>query len=233
MTACTTESCTSESARDVQHPRDDRTNPADRPPLGGEQAASTAKRMAAVDRRCGTPRPGGAAEKPRWSSAHTPSQGGVRGTSLYPGLVRALRSLRSGNGTETAIASGNSCGTSSTMKSRNPTTLSALAIDCGALPHSGQATTYAAAAALKRKRQSGQQTWFIADPFRSKPGVASSHGRSRTSKRFARRSSSLLVAVATADRLSALLSGNVAPKARRAGLTERSASLARRPPLIR
>jgi hypothetical protein len=48
---------------------------------------------------------------------------------------------------------------------RKPTARSKLAIRSGRPPHSGHATRYAAAAGVKRRRQLGQQTGVITDPF--------------------------------------------------------------------
>jgi hypothetical protein len=58
-------------------------------------------------------------------------------------------------------------------------------------------------------------------------GPAGIDARAASRRRSFLGARAVCVAVAMADRLSALLSGNVAPKARRAGLTERSPRLAR------
>jgi len=71
----------------------------------------------------------------------------------------------SGIGIETATASGSGCGTSSSLNRRKPSAPSRPASVWSGQPHSGQATRCAAAAGVKRSRQSGQQTWVIADPF--------------------------------------------------------------------
>jgi hypothetical protein len=68
----------------------------------------------------------------------------------------------SGIGIDTATAWGSECGTSPGLNRRKPTTLSTPASVWGGSPHFGQATRYAAAAGVKRSRQSGQHTWVIA-----------------------------------------------------------------------
>jgi hypothetical protein len=64
---------------------------------------------------------------------------------------------------EIATASGISCGMSVGTNSLNPMMPAALAVSCGGWPHSGQASKYAAAAALNRKRQLRQPTWVMTD----------------------------------------------------------------------
>jgi len=70
----------------------------------------------------------------------------------------------SGIGIETATASGSERGTSTSLNRRKPIARSRPATGCGTFPHCGQAARYAAAAGVKRSRQSGQQMWVIADP---------------------------------------------------------------------
>lgn len=71
----------------------------------------------------------------------------------------------SGIGIETAAAWGSECGASSSRNRRKPTAPSNPSRVCSGSPHAGQAGRYAAAAGVKRSRQSGHEAWVISGPF--------------------------------------------------------------------
>ena len=131
-----------------------------------------------------------------WPGSARPDRHGPNVGYAYPTRSRQDRVSGLGKAIETAVAYGRSWGRSSVPSRRKPNVRSRLATGWGVSPHSGHAAMYAATAGVKRSRHRAQQTWVVDD-------VAE-----------------LLGVVAICDRLSALLTGNVAREARRASLTE-------------
>jgi hypothetical protein len=113
----------------------------------------------------------------------------------------------SGIGIRPAAASGSERGAFSGLNRRYPMASARSARGCRCSPHVGHAVRYAAVAGVNRIRQPAQHAWVIGD-----------HPTCRLARNFC-------VAVAMANRLSALLAENIAREARRAGLSERTPSL--------